>query len=120
MEVNTTIESEPNAPEVKEIQAKDMEIIRSPNYRSVYANVAVSGLTTQDVRVTFGLITEVEPRKLGIEEQIAIHMPPAFAHSVAQLILNQLKKWEKLYLSEEGQSEQKQEPVSEKRSKNNS
>jgi hypothetical protein len=81
-----------------QIHAKDLEAIRSPHHRAIYANVASSGLSTQDIRVTFGLITDIEARKVGIEEQVTLHMPPAFAHSVAQLILGQLKQWEKLYL----------------------
>lgn len=84
--------------DVQEIQVKDMQVIRAANYHTVYANVASSGLTTQDIRLTFGLITETAPRTIGVEESVTLHMPPAFAHSVAQLITRQLKAWEKLYL----------------------
>ena len=93
-----TSESEPTAKEKALIEAKNMEVRRSPNYHSAYANVASSGITNQDIRITFGLITEIEPKKVGIEEQFSLHLPPAFAHSVAELIVRQLKLWEKLYL----------------------
>jgi hypothetical protein len=100
MAENIKPESEPTAEEKALVEAKNMEVKRSANYHSAYANVASSGVTTQDIRITFGLITEIEPKKVGIEEQFSIHLPPAFAHSVAELIMRQLKLWEKLYLPE--------------------
>ena len=86
--------------EVKEVQAKDLEAIRSPHYQTVYANLAQAGMSMVDIRLTFSTIQDIDVNKLGIEQQVSIIMTPPFAAAVARLLHNHLEKWNARYTQE--------------------
>ncbi len=97
---------------VKEVHVTDMDVTRSPGYRLVYSNFAQGGLSAMDVRITFSVIHETEPKKIGLEEQFTLIMALPFAEAVAQLIMRNLEKWQAHYNAPEQIENTEKEEVS--------
>ncbi len=69
-------------------------LTRSPQYRSVYVNQVRTGMSTWDVQLTLGRITEVAPGVPAVEEQFTAVMAPEYVKAVIQVLTETVRQFE--------------------------
>ena len=69
-------------------------LTRSPQYRSVYVNQVRAGMSTWDIQLTFGRVTEIAPGVPAVEEQFTAVMAPEYVRAVIQVLTETMRQFE--------------------------
>lgn len=77
--------------------SKNAPIVRSEHYRTVYADTSKMGLSPWDIRITFGLLVEVEPGRTANEEQLTVIVSPQHAKTFLRIFADNIAAWENVH-----------------------
>lgn len=70
-------------------------VVRSPQFRAVYVDHATGGFTNWDLRFTFGLLTEHEPGRPAVEQQVMLVMTYEFAKAMVGTLSTAVQAYER-------------------------
>jgi hypothetical protein len=71
--------------------------LRAPDFRAYYAHYVVSGVTTQDIRITFCELDQTAKEGAYMEEHCSVTMTPAAARSLHERLGRQLALWDEQF-----------------------
>lgn len=80
--------------QVVRVNPTTIQTIRSEKYVEAYTNNSETGMSPWDCRIRFSKLTEVENRKIVLEDQATIIMSLQHAKALAVSLLQSIKQYE--------------------------
>ena len=90
---------------------KEAKLNKAPDYKAVYSNHTVFGLTALDFSITFGEVLEASPESISVEQRVRVTMSPQEAKVVAYLLFENINRYEAMFGKINDVPVQEQPPV---------